>query len=257
MWYKLAADINILIIWIASNQRTSLAMEKKEYVGDRVKQRRKELQMTQATLAKLVGLTQATISALEHHRSTTSFSIAKLATALSCNALWLETGRGKKDLASKPIGFQALESFRLPTDPIEIELLPSKGSCGGGDGKPKIENLVKSMPPILVLPTALRPLRIKPHNVFAVIADGLGMANLLLHGDVALFASTKTELISGNVYAFATEDGTSIRRAHIDRHGSITLAFDSADKARYPDKKYSAEAALKIECLGQFFYRQG
>jgi transcriptional regulator with XRE-family HTH domain len=261
LWYKQAADINTLIIMAAApNHRTITSMptpKQLKLLGDRVKWRRLARKLTQKELARLVGLTQPTISSLERNESTSSLNIAKLATALQCNALWLETGRGDPELFAEPIGYERTEQPVPLVNPMEISTAPSKGSCGGHVGAPSIDQLEKSLAPVLVLPSALKRHRISPDKALAVIADGAGMENLILHGDVVLFATTKTKLVDGNVYAFSTRQGTKIRRVFLRHDGCVTLAFDSPDKSRFPNEDFSPEAAAKLKCLGEYFYRQG
>lgn len=65
--------------------------------GARLRQRRERLRMTQGELGMRAGLTQETISNIESGRNRGSRHTAKLAAALRCRALWLETGRGPED----------------------------------------------------------------------------------------------------------------------------------------------------------------
>ena len=65
-------------------------------VGERIKERRKELSMKQIDLARRVGITQATLSQLENDPKQRTREVAKLAAALGVNALWLAEGKGAK-----------------------------------------------------------------------------------------------------------------------------------------------------------------
>lgn len=65
--------------------------------GDRVKRRRKELELSQEALAQLAGLTQETISNIERGRNKGSGFVVQLATALKVNPKYLATGRGPKE----------------------------------------------------------------------------------------------------------------------------------------------------------------
>lgn len=66
-------------------------------IGERLKEVRKERRMSQAELARKVGLRQASISDLESGKTRGTASIAKIASALNVSAMWLETGRGDKE----------------------------------------------------------------------------------------------------------------------------------------------------------------
>lgn len=64
-------------------------------LGERVRERREQLGMTQGELADLVGVKQAAISALEKRDSRSSRQLSKLAEALRCSPEWLESGEGE------------------------------------------------------------------------------------------------------------------------------------------------------------------
>lgn len=66
--------------------------------GKRVRERRKELGISQVDLAKKSGLAQATISAIETDRNQGSREILAISKALKCRAEWLSTGLGDKEI---------------------------------------------------------------------------------------------------------------------------------------------------------------
>ena len=61
--------------------------------GQRLKEARKAAKMTQATLAKKVGIGQSTVAELEKTASGSSH-VPAIAAVLGCSALWLATGEG-------------------------------------------------------------------------------------------------------------------------------------------------------------------
>lgn len=63
-------------------------------IGQRIKQSRRALGLSQSQLAARVGLTQATLSDLENEKSKGTNKVASIAAALKVRPLWLETGRG-------------------------------------------------------------------------------------------------------------------------------------------------------------------
>lgn len=65
-------------------------------VGERIKQRRKELGLKQGELARQVGFSQATLSELENDPRAKSREIVKIAAVLGVSALWLSEGKGEK-----------------------------------------------------------------------------------------------------------------------------------------------------------------
>jgi transcriptional regulator with XRE-family HTH domain len=67
-------------------------------LGQRIKDFRKKLDISQHELCLRSGVSQVSISRLESDLDKSSTRIGSLAHALQCNALWLQTGEGKPDL---------------------------------------------------------------------------------------------------------------------------------------------------------------
>ena len=84
----------------------------KTTLGQRIKARRKELGLSQEKLGELAGLDQTVISKLERGDVQETSRIAELAHALSCDALWLATG--KEERARRHAG-DAPHAAREPT----------------------------------------------------------------------------------------------------------------------------------------------
>lgn len=90
-------------------------------IGQRLKQVRKELGLTQMELAARVGLKQSTLSDLELGKSAGTTNLAVVANAIGVNALWLETGRGEraqgvaKDAGQDRLTIDTPEEMRLLT----------------------------------------------------------------------------------------------------------------------------------------------
>jgi len=61
-------------------------------LGDRVKQARLDANMTQSMLARISGVTQARISALELNKNKKSSCLIQLGHAMGVDPAWLETG---------------------------------------------------------------------------------------------------------------------------------------------------------------------
>jgi transcriptional regulator with XRE-family HTH domain len=72
-------------------------------LGSRIKQVLSEREMSQAELARLVGVKQQTISYICSHEggAGTSRYAMKIADVLGVNPLWLQSGKGGKDMNSR------------------------------------------------------------------------------------------------------------------------------------------------------------
>lgn len=226
-------------------------------IGERVKECRLALGMSQKELAEKAGLKQPTISALEKGPegggSSTSGSLASIAHALNVSALWLETGMGSKEL-SKARGYRKVYKDGHTGEEYEIRLLDSKGSCG--DGKLNFqEDIFKA--PLIKEARWFDRYHVKPEEVVAIYADGDSMANFIVDGDIVIFTTNFSDVRSGEIYVVDTPDGLRIKRLHKRVDGTVVLSSDNPDKIRYPDEYYTAEQASHISIMGKFIYRQG
>lgn len=79
-------------------------------IGNRVKKARKKAGMTQEMLARLSGVPQARISALELNKNKKSSYLIQLSNALGVNPNWLETG---VDDLSVEVEYSAMEKELL------------------------------------------------------------------------------------------------------------------------------------------------
>ncbi|MNV54741.1 HTH-type transcriptional regulator PrtR [compost metagenome] len=131
----------------------------------------------------------------------------------------------------------------------------AKGSCGGGafatDHSDEVrERLVKEA-------GWFRRYGVKPGETLAIYADGDSMAEFIVDGDIVIFKRGVQDLVGGKIYAINTPDGLRIKRVHKRSDGTVVLASDNPNKARYPDEEYSAERAASLQFKGSFLYRQG
>ena len=70
-------------------------MNRYETLAHRIKFAREHRQLTQSILAKKSGLKQSDISKLETGRMSSTTSIVRLAKALQCSIVWLDSGKGE------------------------------------------------------------------------------------------------------------------------------------------------------------------
>jgi phage repressor protein C with HTH and peptisase S24 domain len=87
----------------------------------------------------------------------------------------------------------------------------------------------------------------------AAIADGNGMANFLVHGDLVLFDTSDKRLHTNHIYAFQMATGLVIKRVIIRSNGRVILTCDNHDKQLYPDEDYSPDEVPTLEIIGRFF----
>lgn len=77
-------------------------LQQKSYIGSRISERIKELNISQSELARRVGIKQPTINALILNPKTKSKYIVDIAAALGVSPDWLRYGEGDKEATAKP-----------------------------------------------------------------------------------------------------------------------------------------------------------
>lgn len=70
-------------------------------IGDRVRQRRHQLGMSVADLSKATGIAPTTLYDLERGDQSSSTKLHRLAAALRCNVVWLDTGKGPPEISTQ------------------------------------------------------------------------------------------------------------------------------------------------------------
>ncbi|ROV56601.1 helix-turn-helix domain-containing protein [Neisseria chenwenguii] len=87
-----------------------------EHIGDRIKEARLKLGLSQSALAKRADVSQGTIGQLESGRNQSSGKIVELATALNVSPEWLLYGKNPPSIFSKPTNVDNLDLFITSND---------------------------------------------------------------------------------------------------------------------------------------------
>jgi phage repressor protein C with HTH and peptisase S24 domain len=176
-----------------------------------------------------------------------------IADYLGVNALWLETGKEVKQEVSFTPDFKLINSKEATAATGEIEYWNVRGSCGGGflnhEQIPK-GHLIKEA-------TFFAKYGLKEKNAFAIYADGDSMAEFIVDGDIVIFDKSKTQPISGQIFAIEHPDGLRIKVIRRSIDGSWTLESKNQDKRSFPDEVIPAGHTDLLKIHGQFVYRQG
>ena len=97
-------------------------------IGTRARERRTELGLTLAEVAKRGSMSTGFLSDLEQGRSKVTSKINALAAALQVNAAWLETGRGLK--TAEPVAMLGVAEGKAADDRLLVHgLLVSEEGC--------------------------------------------------------------------------------------------------------------------------------
>ena len=97
-------------------------------LGERVVERREELKMSQTQLAKKVGISQQSLSAIEKGETKRPRNISDLARALSTTVSYLETGQ--RAPGANYVGVNQSDGLISPSASSQVEIV---GRCGAGN----------------------------------------------------------------------------------------------------------------------------
>jgi phage repressor protein C with HTH and peptisase S24 domain len=220
---------------------------------------------SQSALARASGVPQPTINRILKgvgSKGPETETLRKLASACQVSFEWLHEGLGPMQRSDSVDGIRAEVSqphMRVNSGTAgqvgtgAIKFLHAAGSCGGGFNN--YEDLEKE--PLVKEERWFSRFNVKRNDVVAIYAYGDSMADFIIDGDIVIFDTSKTDIVSGQIYAIDTPDGLRIKRLHRRADGALLLSSDSVNKSRYPDEVYTPDQAEHLVVKGKFVYRQG
>ncbi|MFB6349450.1 XRE family transcriptional regulator [Moraxella sp. ZJ142] len=230
-----------------------------ETLADRLKFARKNAKISQAAVAKAVGISQPSYQALESGKSGKSAFLPQIANALKVNINWLATGQGEIKSPQQVVD-ELIESMPngITHDQIEpwrqqtwVEVYDLKFCCGDGSGYAEFEPLKKTLP---FDDSFFRFRGVKPEFFKIIYAKGDSMAPYINEGDaVGLDISDKIPK-DGEAYALFLDGDTMIKRIFREAGGVLIL---SSDNKAYKDKIVDDHNGDSLIIIGRVAYRSG
>lgn len=222
--------------------------------GDRVRARRKELDLTQAQLAKRTkgAVSQTTVANIEGGRNESSRHIVALAQALNCDAYWLRTGQ---EMSPNLRPLSNLQDEEAVLDPY-VYVTRVEGmiiSAGSGQTVFEHEEIDDSH--------AFRRSWIEKKGLRAercriLEARGHSMSPFICDGDAVLVNLDDTRIKSGEVYAIQVSDEARIKRIVQRADGSIEIRSDNPSP-EFPVEVYGPDTYERIYIIGRVVWRGG
>lgn len=239
--------------------------------SQRLKAARKQAGLTQAELARQVGIDQTSISNLERGKSQGSSHTVSIASVCGVSPVWLETGVGPmvEDhvifRGPVPDGFKTTRPFNTwdvdsPLDDSETFLWFIE------EDRDAPESVLRSG---LVLPPGFavsktRKMRfdteilsrqgITPDRAFCIEVRGNSMNPVLPSGSVVAINTQILDGDDGRMYAVAHRGQLRVKLLHsLPDYGTRLRSYNRAD---HPDEDYPLVEALdgKLKILGRVFW---
>lgn len=212
--------------------------------GARLKQARKHAALTQAQLAKRVGIGQSTLAELEKTGQGSSHAVA-IAQACRVSPAWLSKGEGEMSAGYTK---QPIDLGNNPDYPAvrRVQFKLSAGATGFG-----VDYSEKLGPPIVFEKEWYARRGLVPEKLFATSVSNGSMEPGLYDGDTVIVNTAGNEPKDGCVFAVNYEGELVIKRLVRD-DGQWWLSSDNPDQRRYPRKVCHEGVVL----IGQIVHKQ-
>ncbi|WP_323842919.1 XRE family transcriptional regulator [Moraxella sp. Pampa] len=212
---------------------------------DRLKYARKQTDLTQANVAKAVGITQASYSELERGLVKSSGKIVEIAKVLKVNPSWLATGEEEMNasvlVTNISPNFEPVSdwdgSTPLDDDEVAVPFYKDFGvACGHGADGVALENEWRR----LRMSRATID-RIGSHHdqIFATLADGDSMSPTINDGDTIWVDMSKETIKDGKIFVFEYGGLFMCKRLYRLPNNGLRVVSDNADT--YPDWQITGE----------------
>lgn len=170
-------------------------------LGDRIRAKRRELNISQIELAKKVGITQGALSHLESGRNETSKELPQIALALGVDVHWLLTGQElKSNIRSS---FEATDDWdsSTPLDDDEVEIPFYKDfsfACGHGSTLEAMQNETRRL---RMSKATLNRIGSSKDMIIATVAEGDSMSPTINDG-ATIWVDTSKNIKDGHIFVF-------------------------------------------------------
>lgn len=217
-------------------------------IGQRVKEQREKLRLSQAALGKKLKVTQAAISEIERDITKSSKLFVPMANLFGMNVNELITGikppdnESATDASSQP----TLDSaFINPYNPQAVY------------GKDISADDISMSEPYPFSVSAFRDAGFPPFEFLATMrADSFGMSPTIDDGQILIMNTLDTEPESSKIYLVCIDKRLFLKRFVYTPAGWL-LRSDNLDKLTYPDFHISHTDMSTIDIQGRIIWRAG
>lgn len=220
-------------------------------IKDRLREARRNKGLSQAGLSKLLGVSQASIAAIEAGRNKRPTNLVSIAKALDISPYWLETGKEDKEIVSNATPLGKIEEWDndtpLSEDDCEAPLYKEIKLSAGNGFADDIEDYNGYK--LRFSRNTLRKHGINPANVVCVMADGDSMEPVFPSGATLGIDTGSKNIRDGQIYAI--NHGGLLRTKILHKLPENKVRIRSYNQSEYPDE----EAILDdLSVIGRVFW---
>ncbi len=221
-------------------------------IGSRIRQRRKELKLTQQAVGKSMGINRVSVSQWESGDNKPK-DLLTLGKVLQCDPEWLLSGKDKEkkhDENAKWLGgIEPWDSITtLEDDEVELPFF-TEVELSAGFGATQVQE--NHGPKLRFSKSTLKRHGVDPAHAACVTVSGNSMEPVIPNGSTIGIDISKTNIIDGKMYAI-DHDGMLRVKSLYRIPGGIRLKSFNSDE--YQDEFYSGDKAKNIRIIGKVFW---
>ncbi|OFO39633.1 chromophore lyase [Neisseria sp. HMSC065D04] len=220
-------------------------------IKDRLREARRSKGLSQAGLSKLLGVSQASIAAIEAGRNKRPTNLVSIAKALDVSPYWLETGKEDKEIVSNATPLGKIEEWDndtpLSEDDCEAPLYKEIKLSAGNGFADDIEDYNGYK--LRFSRNTLRKHGINPANVVCVMADGDSMEPVFPSGATLGIDTGSKNIRDGQIYAI--NHGGLLRTKILHKLPENKVRIRSYNQSEYPDEEASLD---DLSVIGRVFW---
>jgi phage repressor protein C with HTH and peptisase S24 domain len=223
-------------------------------MNERIKKRRKELGLTQPSIAKTIGLTKATISLWESgSTSPKGENLHALAKALRCAPEFLLFGNDAikpESNAEWAGGFETWGSNSpLGDDEVEIPFyMEVELAAGAGI----VDCREYQGPKLRFAKSTLKRQGVNSDHAACVKVNGNSMEPVLPNGSTVGVDTAHTDIVDGKMYAINHDGMLRVKMLYKLPGGGLRLRSYNLDE--YPDERLDADQLKQVKVIGKVFW---
>ena len=220
-------------------------------IKDRLREARRSKGLSQAGLSKLLGVSQASIAAIEAGRNKRPTNLVSIAKALDVSPYWLDTGKEDKEIVSNATPLGKIEEWDndtpLSEDDCEAPLYKEIKLSAGNGFADDIEDYNGYK--LRFSRNTLRKHGISPENVVCVMADGDSMEPVFPSGATLGIDTGSKNIRDGQIYAI--NHGGLLRTKILHKLPENKVRIRSYNQSEYPDEEASLD---DLSVIGRVFW---
>lgn len=223
-------------------------------IGDRIRQKRLELKLTQQDICNLFdpALKRSSVSKWEGGLATPDIGrLEVIARKLKTSVNYLVTGATPKENRSS-IADPLVVDKNNENDFVWIDVVEANFSCGLGESiEFHFDTVTDKMP---FSRDFFNRKNVSPRNMKIIKAMGDSMGDLIQDGDCVGIDISQTHIIDGGIYAVYFMGEGMIKQIFKEEDGSLVL---HSINPKYKDRIVTEKNGINFKVMGRQFWRAG